>query len=87
MNMTRAIAVAACGFGLARCTSLMPSFDLVASKPATTNLTIESDPPGAEVLLPSLGAGRTETPCTLAVPVASEFTVSNMLNGYVPQAD
>jgi hypothetical protein len=83
MNMIRAIAVAACGFGLASCTSMMPSFDLGASRPATTNLTIESDPPGAEART-SLGA-ICRTPCTLAVPAANEFTVSYTLDGYLPQ--
>jgi hypothetical protein len=83
MNMIRAIAVAACGFGLASCTSMMPSFDLGASRPATTNLAIESDPPGAEARA-SLG-GTCRTPCTLAVPVANEFTVSYTLDGYLPQ--
>jgi hypothetical protein len=83
MNMIRAIAVAACGFWLASCTSMMPSFDLGASRPATTNLTIASDPPGAEART-SLG-GTCRTPCTMAVSVANEFTVSYTLDGYLPQ--
>jgi hypothetical protein len=83
MNMIRAIAVAACGFWLAGCTSMMPNFDLGASRAATTNLTIESDPPGAEART-SLGA-TCRTPCTMAVPAANEFTVSYTLDGYLPQ--
>ena len=83
MKMIRAIAVAACGFGLASCTSMMPSFDLGASRPATTILNIESDPPGAEART-SLG-GTCRTPCTMGVSVANEFTVSYTLDGYLPQ--
>jgi hypothetical protein len=87
MTMTRIIAVAACGLGLASCSSWSlswPSFDSIKSKPATTNLTIESDPPGAEA---RTSQGMTcRTPCTLAVPVADEFAVSYALNGYMPQS-
>jgi hypothetical protein len=82
MNMIRAIAVAACGFGLASC-SMMPNFPLGAPRPATTILNIESDPPGAEART-SLG-GTCRTPCTMGVSVANEFTVSYTLDGYLPQ--
>jgi hypothetical protein len=86
--MTRAIAVVACGLGLAclglaSCTSSIPSFDVFASKPTTTTLTIESDPPGAQANA-SVG-GTCLTPCALAVPSAGEFTVSYTLAGYLPQ--
>jgi hypothetical protein len=40
-NATRAPAIAMPSFGFA------PSFDAFASKPATVNLAIESEPPGA----------------------------------------
>jgi hypothetical protein len=83
MKMIRAIAVAACGFGLASCASMMPSFDLGGSRLATTILNIESDPPGAEART-SLG-GTCRTPCTMGVSVAHEFTVSYTLDGYLPQ--
>jgi hypothetical protein len=84
MNVTRLIGVVACGLAVASCTSWMPSFDLFTPKPTTANLAIESDPPGAEARA-SLG-GTCRTPCTLPVPVGSEFTVSYALNGYVPQS-
>jgi hypothetical protein len=80
--MTRAIAVVACGLGLASCTSSFPSFDVFASKPTTTTLTIESDPPGAQANA-SIG-GTCRTPCALAVPATGEFTVSYTLAGYLP---
>jgi hypothetical protein len=59
----------------------MPSFEL--SKPATATLTIESDPPGADASI-STGASC-RAPCSLAAPVADEFTVSYALTGYLPQ--
>jgi hypothetical protein len=87
MTMTRITAVVACGLGLSSCSSWSlswPSFDSLKSKPATTNLTIESDPPGAEA---RTSQGTTcRTPCTLAVPAAEEFAVSYALNGYMPQS-
>jgi hypothetical protein len=90
MNMTRIIAIMACGLSLAACSSWSPSFswapslDSFKSKPASTNLTVESDPPGAEA---RTSQGLTcRTPCTLAVPVAEEFSVSYALNGYAPQS-
>jgi len=83
MNMTRAFAVAICGLGLASCTSMMPSFDLGAPRPATAVLNIESDPPGAEART-SMG-GTCRTPCAIGVSVANEFTVSYTLEGYLPQ--
>jgi hypothetical protein len=101
MTMSRFIAprfivVAACGLALAACSSFSPSFpwtpsfpwapslDASGPKPATSNLTIESDPPGAEA---RTSQGLTcRTPCTLAVPVAEEVSVSYALNGYLPQS-
>jgi hypothetical protein len=92
MTMTRIIAIMACGLGLASCSSATwspsfgwsPSFDAFSSKPATTSLTIESEPPGAEARTPQ---GQTcRTPCSLIVPVAEDLSVSYALNGYAPQA-
>ncbi len=84
MKMTRIAVIAASGLGLAACTSSLPSLDFFSSKPATTTLTIESDPPGADARLSTGGTCR--TPCTQTVPVANEFTVSYSLNGYTPQS-
>jgi hypothetical protein len=92
MMMTRSIAVVACGLALASCSSMswtpsfpwMPSLDASGPKPVTSNLTIESDPPGAEA---RTSQGLTcRTPCTLAVPTTDETSVSYALNGYLPQS-
>ena len=83
MNMTRTIAVVACGVGLAGCGSLSPSLDFFASKPDGSILTIESNPPGADANTSIGGACR--TPCTLMVPTAGDFNVSYALSGYAPQ--
>jgi hypothetical protein len=85
--MKRVIAVAACAFSLAGCSS-MPSwmqFDMPGfgkSPPAATTMQFESEPAGAEART-SLGQ-VCRTPCTQAVS-ASEFTVSFALPGYQPQ--
>jgi hypothetical protein len=90
--MIRSIAVVACGLALASCSSMSwtpsfpwtPSLDASGPKPVTSNLTIESDPPGAEARTPQ---GLTcRTPCTLAVPTTDEISVSYALNGYLPQS-
>jgi hypothetical protein len=60
----------------------MPSFELLSSKPATATLSIESDPPGADA---SISSASCRTPCSLAAPVADDFTVSYALTGYLPQ--
>ena len=92
MIMIRSIAVVACGLALASCSSMSwtpsfpwtPSLDASSPKPVTSNLTIESDPPGAEARTPQ---GLTcRTPCTLAVPATDEISVSYALNGYLPQS-
>src|ERR1700722_8294788 len=93
MTMTRIIAIAACGLALACCSGsfplqpsipMTPNFDALNMKPVTGKLTVQSDPPGAEA---RTSQGLTcRTPCTLAVPLIEEFTVSYELNGYAPQA-
>jgi hypothetical protein len=90
--MTRLIAVVACGLALASCSSFSwtPSFPWTPSlggsspKVATSNLTIESDPPGAEARTSQGSTCR--TPCTLPVAVAEDISVSYALNGYLPQS-
>jgi len=88
--MSRIIVVVACGLGLASCASWTPSFSWIPSfdsgkpKVATANLTVESDPPGAEARTSQGQSCR--TPCTLAVPTSGEFAVSYTLNGYTPQS-
>jgi hypothetical protein len=84
MDIRRVTAVLACGLGLAACSSLSSSFDVFSSKPSTTSLAIESDPPGAEART-SLG-GTCHTPCTLPITTSGDFTVSYNLTGYMPES-
>jgi hypothetical protein len=81
--MSRVIAVMACGFTLAACSTSMPSLNFLNSAPPTEALRIESDPPGAEAKT-SLGQ-NCRTPCELTVQPGSEFAVTLALNGYQPQ--
>jgi len=69
------------------CSSWAPSWDWVPSmsmRGPSASLTIESDPPGADAKT-SLGASC-RTPCMIPVAADREFTVSYVLNGYLPQA-
>ena len=90
--MKRVIAVVACGFTLAACSSSwMPSFEL-PSMPSfggggggsgVGSLAVESDPPGAQA---SAGGVSCVTPCRLNVAASGPFNVNIALNGYVPQS-
>ena len=71
--MSRVIAVMACGFMLAACSTTMPSLDFMKSAPQAESLAIESEPPGAEAKT-SLGQSC-RTPCQLSVQPGSEFSV------------
>jgi hypothetical protein len=71
--MSRVIAVMACGFMLAACSTTMPSLDFMKSAPQAESLAIESEPPGAEAKT-SLGQSC-RTPCQLSVQPGSEFYV------------
>src|SRR5262245_43977549 len=81
--MGRVIAVMACGFMLAACSTTMPSLDFMKSAPQAESLAIESEPPGAEAKT-SLGQSC-RTPCQLSVQPGSEFSVTLSLSGYQPQ--
>jgi len=86
--MYRVIAVVACGFGLAACSSSwMPSFEMPSFSggggAGLASLAVESDPPGAQA---SAGGAACVTPCRLNVAVTGPFTVNIALNGYVPQS-
>src|SRR2546427_3068295 len=81
--MSRVIAVIACGFTLAACSTTMPSLDFMKSAPQSEMLAIESEPPGAEAKT-SLGQSC-RTPCQLSVQPGSEFSVTLALSGYQPQ--
>jgi hypothetical protein len=80
--MSRVIAVAACGFMLAACSS-MPSLDIVGSTPPVMTVRLESEPPGAEART-SLGP-TCKTPCAVDLPTAGDFSVTFSLAGYQPQ--
>src|SRR5204863_6160160 len=81
--MSRVIAVIACGFTLAACSTTMPSLDFMKSAPQSEMLAIESEPPGAEAKT-TLGQ-ICRTPCQLAVQPGSEFSVTFALSGYHTQ--
>ena len=76
--MSRVIAVMACGFMLAACSTTMPSLDFMKSAPQAESLAIESEPPGAEAKT-SLGQ-NCRTPCQLSVQPGSEFSVTLALD-------
>src|ERR1700730_6719995 len=92
MIMKRVIAVVACGFTLAACSSSwMPSFEL-PSMPSfggggggsgVGSLAVESDPPGAQA---SAGGVSCVTPCRFNVAASGAFNVNIALNGSVPQS-
>src|SRR5262245_2361698 len=81
--MSRVIAVMACGFMLAACSTTMPSLDFMKSAPQAESLAIESEPPGAEAKT-SLGQSC-RTPCQLSIQPGSELSVTLALSGYQPQ--
>jgi PEGA domain-containing protein len=82
-SMSRVIAAMACGLSLAACSMSMPSFDFFKSSPATEQLRIESEPPGADA---RTSQGQTcRTPCELTVPSGGDLAVTVALNGYQPQ--
>jgi hypothetical protein len=81
--MSRGIAIMACGFMLAACSTTMPSLDFLKSAPQSETLAIGSEPPGAEAKT-SLGQ-NCRTPCQLPVQPGSEFSVTLALSGYQPQ--
>jgi PEGA domain-containing protein len=86
--MSRVLALVACGFTLAACsTSLsslsLPSMDFFKSSPPTETVRIESQPPGAEA---KTTQGQTcRTPCEMTVQTEGNVSVTVALNGYQPQ--
>src|SRR5262249_39129598 len=90
-DMSRIIAVIACGFTVAACSAPMPSFNLFSLSPSTettgtvsvrTDVRFESKPPGAEVKISGMTC---RTPCELSVPVAPEISATFAHDGYQPQ--
>jgi hypothetical protein len=82
--MSRIIAILACSFTLAGCSSsLLPSIDFFKSSPSTESLRVESEPPGAEAKTASGQSCR--TPCELKVQPGTDQSISLALDGYQPQ--
>ncbi len=81
--MSRVIAVMACGFTVAACSTSMPSLEFLKSAPQAEALRIESEPPGAEAKISSGQSCR--TPCELTVEGGGEHSITLALNGYEPQ--
>jgi PEGA domain len=77
--MPRPIVAVACALAFASCSSLSRFDQFMQPSPAI--LTINSAPPGAEARLSTGGA--CQTPCTLSVSAADDFTVTYALDGYV----
>jgi hypothetical protein len=89
MKMSRSIIAVLCGPAIACCSVNsnlqhlnIPNID-VLDPPATATVMIESNPPGAEARASSGGLCR--TPCALSVPANEGFTVTYVLDGYLPQ--
>src|SRR3954447_14949921 len=81
-NMSRIVAILACGLALAACSMSMPSLDYFRSGPAPEVLRVESEPPGADARTTAGEACR--TPCELTVASGGDIVISFALNGYQP---
>jgi hypothetical protein len=81
-NMSRVIAVVACGLSVAAC-SVMPNLNFFKRSETTEALRFESAPPGAEVKTSS--RQNCLTPCELTVQANTEFTATFTLKPYKPQ--
>ena len=88
-DMSRVIAVIACGFTVTACSASTPSLNFFSSSPSTETVgtvsvrtetvRFESKPPGAEV---KTSAGTCRTPCELSVQEAPEISATFALDGY-----
>jgi hypothetical protein len=83
MIMKHAVAVAVCGAIVSACSG-KPGMDLSALKsaPPAEQVSVESDPPGADARTATGATCR--TPCTLGLPM-NDSSVTVALNGYTPQ--
>lgn len=77
--MHKVLAIAACGFALAACSS---SGEMMKTATPTVPLQFESEPAGAEVK--TSGGQTCKTPCALAVP-AADFMATYSMTGFQPQ--
>jgi hypothetical protein len=88
MDVIRVIVAAASGLALASCSYVSTNTPwlerlIPSSESQELTVTIDSNPQGAEARA-SYG-GVCHTPCELPVPVTDQFTVTYMLDGYLPQ--
>jgi hypothetical protein len=89
MKASKAVAVAACTLALAGCAanSTMPSLGLpnldLFDAPSTGTVTIHSNPTGAEARASNGNSCR--TPCALSMPSNEGFTITYILDGYLPE--
>jgi hypothetical protein len=81
--ISHAVAVATCGAIVSAC-SWKPNIDLSALKsaPPTEQVSIESDPPGADARTATGSTCR--TPCSLGLPM-NDGSITVALNGYTPE--
>jgi hypothetical protein len=81
--VSHAVAVVACGAIVSACSG-MPSVNLSAFKsaPPTEQVSIESDPPGADARTATGASCR--TPCTLGLPM-NDGSITVALDGYTPE--
>jgi len=81
--MYRAIAIASSALALAACSSI--NVDFLKPAPAMDTVRFESEPPGAEA---KVSNGQTcRTPCALALPSGTGYTVTFTLNGFLPASE
>lgn len=78
----RKIVVVAASLGLAGCSSFSTP-EMFKSAPPTVTIQLESQPAGAEAR--TSGGQTCQTPCSLAVPMEGDFTVTFSLPKYAPE--
>ena len=83
-DMSRVIAVIACGFTMAACSASTPtpSMETTGTVSVRTDVRFESKPPGAEVKISGMTC---RTPCELSVQVEPEISATFTHDGYQPQ--
>ena len=83
MTVGRVITVAACGIGLAACSTSLSSLSFMKSSPPTEAVRIETDPPGAEAR--TVQGQSCRTPCELTLDGAAETSLTVTLAGHQSQ--
>ena len=83
--MYRVIAILGTGLLLAACSSASSWLDGMKPEPLTDTVQFESEPSGAEAKTSTGQSCR--TPCSLALPASTAFTVTFNLAGYAPETE